>query len=277
MHPKSNIPAVACWNPIKPRYRGRIGRRLPFTAPVNNFGDILGPIIVQRILQNAKCTVQRGVSFDEAEGHWKLLSIGSVLHFARDGDLIWGTGLNGKIPESKCVFSNLDIRMVRGPLTREFLINRGIEVPEVYGDPGLLVPHLFPEKLARWNKASRGPIFVPNLNDPRPKKISGHLTDPRQPIWDIIKAIYESEFVLSSSLHGFVLAEAFGVPTRLIQSQSEAPFKYDDYFWGTGRQPREGHTSPQAALAAPDYPAPVFNPEKMIEAFPIEHFRNANP
>ena len=270
-----NNPAIACWNPIKRRFRGRIGRRLPFYAPANNFGDVLGPVIVERILQDNDRPTTPPQSFEQAEGHRKLLSIGSVLHFARDGDAVWGTGRNGKISDAKMSFTDLDVRMVRGPLTRDFLLSRGIDVPEIYGDPGLLVPTLFPEKWAGWKKGSQGPIFVANLNDPKPKNRYGRLIDPCTPVWDVIRAIYESELVLSTSLHGFILAEAFGIRTRLLRSAAESPFKYEDYFKGTGRTELVSYDSIEAARAAPDHPAPVFDPAKMIAAFPLDLFAGA--
>lgn len=270
--PHADNPAIVCWNPVKRRFRGRIGRRLPFYAPPNNFGDILGPVIVARILENHGVSAPPAQSFEQADGQRKLLSIGSVLHFAYDGDLVWGTGRNGKIPDSKISFTELDVRMVRGPLTRAFLMERGIDVPEVYGDPGLLVPHLFADRIAGWKKGSTGPIFVANLNDPKPKQRAGRLIDPCAPLWDVLRAIYESDLVLSTSLHGFILAEAFGVRARLLRSDAESPFKYADYFAGTGGRDLVSYSSVEEALSAPDHPAPEFDPVRMVEAFPIGAF-----
>lgn len=49
-------------------------------------------------------------------------------------DTIWGTGINGKVSEDLHKFEKLDVRAVRGPLTRNYLISKGINCPEVYGD-----------------------------------------------------------------------------------------------------------------------------------------------
>ncbi len=75
----------------------------------------------------------------------KLIAIGSMLSFAKDDDVIWGSGINGKLLDTKHYkFSRLDIRAVRGPLTRNYLReNFQVKAPEVYGDPGLLIPYYF--------------------------------------------------------------------------------------------------------------------------------------
>lgn len=100
-------------------------------------------VIIWQKLSLSKCLLSKIKIIDKLTNKNKLLSIGSVMHFAKDNDSIWGTGINGKINESHLKFKNLDVRAVRGPRTREFLMGRGIMVPEIYGDPGLLLPMFF--------------------------------------------------------------------------------------------------------------------------------------
>ncbi|MCV3273808.1 polysaccharide pyruvyl transferase family protein [Roseobacter sinensis] len=266
-------PALAHWNPIKRRFGGRIGRRLPFYAPVNNFGDLLGPMVVEKILERQNIAAPQRLSFEAAEGHRKLLSVGSVLHYANDGDVVWGAGRNGKIDDTLHRFTTLDVRMVRGPKTRAFLQARDLDVPELYGDPGLLVPTLFPEQMAAWQAGRGGMTLVPNLNDAPARHSEGRVLNPRAPVWRVLKDLYESEIVVSSSLHGFILAEAFGVKARLLRSTAEPLFKYEDYLQGTGRSDLPLYDTIVEALSAPDHPAPVFDPERMISACPIELFK----
>lgn len=103
-----------------------------------NFGDELSRVIVERV-------IQRNVEEAKVEAP-KLLAIGSVLHFADTGDCIWGSGINGKhLNPNDYRFKKLDIRSVRGPLTRLFLQSMGHMAPEIYGDPALLISTLFPE------------------------------------------------------------------------------------------------------------------------------------
>ncbi|WP_149543143.1 polysaccharide pyruvyl transferase family protein, partial [Serratia marcescens] len=102
---------------------------------IPNAGDHLAKVIVEQML-----ILQDKEIMDKKSSSNKLLSIGSVMHFANQGDCVWGTGVNGKIPLDKLNFSRLDVRAVRGPKTRKVLQDKGIDVPEVYGDPALLLP-----------------------------------------------------------------------------------------------------------------------------------------
>lgn len=115
--------------------------------PVNNFGDLLGPLIVSRLM------AQLGLD-PEAVRPARLLTVGSVLHWAQDGDVIWGSGVNGNIPGGQHIARILDIRAVRGPRTRAFLAGRGFTVPEVYGDPALLLPTVLPELIENSHRKS---------------------------------------------------------------------------------------------------------------------------
>ena len=45
----------------------------------------------------------------------RLFAIGSVLHNARDGETVWGSGINAKIPEAQHRFRRLDVRGIRDP------------------------------------------------------------------------------------------------------------------------------------------------------------------
>src|SRR5690606_3481856 len=100
-----------------------------------NFGDDLSHVIVERILN-------RPVTYRSLKSDYKiLLSAGSILHYARDNDVIWGSGFREN-PLSENRFHKLDVRAVRGPKTRNFLLQMGINCPEIYGDPAVLIAHL---------------------------------------------------------------------------------------------------------------------------------------
>jgi len=257
--------AVLHWNPHRPRFRGRVGRRLPLTAPVGNFGDLLGPEIVRRMR-----LLHGGAGATAAPVGSRLLSVGSILHFARDGDVVWGSGVNGRIPLDEYADVRLDVRAVRGPLTAAFLAERRAVVPPVFGDPALLVPRLMPE-LAPGPAATRDDyVIVPNLHDHAAVARDRHTIDPRSPWRQVVARIARSRAVFASSLHGLVIAEAFGVPAVRIAAGLEQDLKYEDYALGSGDDLLPVLPDLPTALARGVRGQRVFAPDldRLMEAFP---------
>ncbi|MBS0628650.1 MAG: polysaccharide pyruvyl transferase family protein [Verrucomicrobia bacterium] len=229
-----------------------------------NFGDTLSMVLVERI---GEIKIKKALP---NEG--KLLGIGSIIHFAIDGDCVWGSGINGKHLDNKDYhFKNLDVRCVRGPLTRSFLMSLGINVPEIYGDPALLLPFYFPE----FKKSpKRAYIIIPHISEMELFGSSEYVVHPTEPWEEIIQKIIESKFVISSSLHGIIVAEAFGIPARLLRvTENEPLFKFTDYYMGTGREKFEYACSIYEALRMGGESPPVFSAQKLIDSFPRELFK----
>jgi pyruvyltransferase len=229
-----------------------------------NFGDHLSHVI------GAAVAREKGLTFDdETSRPRRLLGVGSILHFAQDGDTIWGSGVNGKIALDEIRARSVDVRAVRGPKTAEVLRSFGIEVPEVFGDPALLLPHYFG---ARFRvEPVRDYIFIPNLND---MKTHGHLDNLVSPLrgWNrCVEAICSAKLVIASSLHGIILADAFGVPARYVRlTETESQFKYDDYAQGTGRRALVPARSIPEALEMGGHEPIRFDPQPLIRAFPYD-------
>ena len=204
--------------------------------------------------------------------------MGSVISFAADGDVVWGTGINGRLLDKKFYkFKNLDIRAVRGPLTRQFLQNElKIVCPELYGDPGLLFPILYPEF-----KKSKNPsleyLIIPHYSEEFyfPKNQFPNSVYCTEPWETVIRKILDSKFVISSSLHGVILAEAFGIPARLLRiTENESIFKYQDYYLGTGRPHFQTAGSIEQALQMGGEPPFICDLSKLLNAFPLEFWEN---
>jgi hypothetical protein len=121
----------------------------------SNFGDELSEYIVSNVLSTKVIKASK-----EEKG--KLLAIGSIIHQCKDGDIIWGSGVNGKYINKKIIAKSLTILGVRGPLTRSYLISCGYKVPEVYGDPAILTP-LFYEGKNLESKSSFK--YVPHFSE----------------------------------------------------------------------------------------------------------------
>lgn len=238
-----------------------------------NFGDHLSEIMVERIVG------QKVPFYNKRKGvqKKKLLGSGSIYYFANDGDVIWGSGINGKrLSKSDYVFSQLDVRSVRGPLTKDFLWeNFKIDAPEIFGDPALIFPYLFPEFKKLPQPKREYLVVVHYLDAHFFDKNDPHVVFATDP-WDkVISEILNSKFVISSSLHGVILAEAYGIPARLLRLTEEEPlFKFYDYYKGTGRSEFYYATSVNEALKLGGEPKAQCNVESIYEAFPFDYWPN---
>lgn len=260
---------VVHWNPRRPISESPWARFLPFRRRVDNFGDLLGPMIVARMLK------REGIDSSSAVEPRRLLAVGSILRLAREGDTLWGVGANGKSLKDRFEFTNLDVRAVRGPLTRDFLARRGITAPEIYGDPGLLIGALWTREELRGDVQARPVTIIPNLNDLRRMRAVGTvpavedgLVEPTQPVRDVIRAIAASDLVVGSSLHAVVIAESLGIPARLVVSDSEPEFKYRDYYEGSGRSSFAPAATAAQAIAMGGEPPLDWDPTPLVASFP---------
>lgn len=213
----------------------------------------------------------------------KILSIGSVLHFANDGDTVWGTGRNGKISPEKHVFSSLDVRSVRGPRTKDYLEKKGITVPEIFGDPGILAPLIYP--IAQLNTVYAGDtqdvLIVPQLNDDLSiySEYKNQLVSPRQLPGNFLGRLTKAKKVIASSLHGLILAEAYGIPAVYYSSGSgENIFKYHDYYEGTGRTEFAVGTSIEECMELETSPIPnlMEKQTELLSSFPFDKYQQTN-
>lgn len=169
--------------------------------------------------------------------------IGSVLDWISDKhSIIWGSGI---------IFNDRPLKVtpkqvlaVRGHLTREYLLKHGIECPEVYGDPALLLPYFYrPQQTKKYHIG-----FIPHIchqNDPVVKDFLKNNTNTvmidlhhYQNWHDVIDLINQCELIISSSLHGLIVSDAYGVPNvwvKLSFKLNGGDFKFLDYFSSVGR------------------------------------------
>jgi pyruvyltransferase len=234
-----------------------------------NFGDYLSLKIVERVVNRPV-----PVYYRKKTPKKKLLAVGSILYFAQTGDVVWGSGINGKkLSKEDYCFEHLDIRAIRGPLTRQFLMeNFSIDCPEIYGDPVLLFPRLFPE-FKRAENPSRDYVVILHYADEKlfPKELDPHVVYSTEPWVSIVEKILDSKFVISSSLHGIIFAEAYGIPARMLRlTQKEPLFKYQDYYLGTGRPCFRFARSIEEALRLKGEPPAECDLEKLYQSFPFE-------
>lgn len=160
---------------------------------------------------------------------------------------IWGSGLINEYQRASFPYAN--ILAVRGDLTRnriEQTKNSSTDQLPAIGDTGLLINRLYPEHV-RTNANPRKYIvgFIPHYVDNDNEELSWFL---RKNDWavsidicdrldNIVNRMSECDFILSSSLHGIVFADALGIPSgwmRLSDKLSGGSFKFRDYYSAFG-------------------------------------------
>lgn len=244
-----------------------------FHSKHQNFGDRLSREIVQAIIGP-----HRSIAQASPEQSGKMLAVGSILHYARDGDVIWGTGVNGnRLRLTNYRFGSIDVRAVRGPLSRDFIVRHlKISCPEIYGDPGLLLPLFFPE--FQRTVPMKEAVVIVHFSEKNlfPRQCSNIICADEIPWRDIVMAILGAALVISSSLHGLIIAEAFRVPARMLRvSNNEHLFKYEDYYAGTNRIGVAYARSIPEALEMGGAAFGDYDVAPLLQAFPLELWDDA--
>jgi pyruvyltransferase len=193
-----------------------------------NFGDELSPFILGSVSGMTPTLVSRRASN-------KILAVGSILRFLRPGDLVWGAGAIRATPIEPP--PGVEFIAVRGPLTRGLIQG---DVPETYGDPATLLPQFYSPPMTRRHEvgivahARHKDAFDANSD-------AYHFIDVMQGWQAVVDSIASCDVIISSSLHGIIVAEAYGVPAVWITLEPElagGTFKFRDYYLSTDREMR---------------------------------------
>jgi pyruvyltransferase len=197
-----------------------------------NVGDELSPIIVKKINPNIK-------SVYETRYYNKFLGIGSIIHDANDGDIIWGSGIGYEKLGIKS--DKLDIHMVRGPLTYEIL-KKTNNIRPIFGDPALLTSLYFPISVDKKYKVGIIPhcsniIKCETYMNKNPIKNS-IIISPTLHFVKFIELINMCEIIISNSLHGIILADSYNIPNGYFNFTPlpEGGFKFKDYMSSQNRE-----------------------------------------
>lgn len=227
---------------------------------IPNFGDTLAPAITESVSGYAARYTSNRV-------RGKLLGVGSIAKFARPGDSLWGTGA---LDESGADLSRCQVLAVRGPLTREVCTG---EIPEIFGDPAILLPLIHTPVTRRRYPVGVIPHYVEHqffpTQDPQVKFI-----DVTSPDWRrTVDEICSCDVVLSSSLHGIIVAEAYDVPAVWVSASDRVlgqGFKFRDYYASTNREtsgPRDWELGLSRNVECAGAPSGI-DPQPLLNAWP---------
>jgi glycosyltransferase involved in cell wall biosynthesis len=210
------------------------GRRFPVNRPSNviQFKDVVWDPSHVRPAETTPCVFGAG-------------SILSVIRHDADHDVICGSGF---ISEDRVPQRPHAIISVRGALTRNKFLEAGIPCPERYGDLGLLcryaipapavekkykiglIPHYVDKGLTIVKAAHQLPGWTVIDIEQAPRGT----TTPE----DFVQKINECEILLSSSLHGIIFGDSYGIPSHHVQLSDAlvgGTFKFRDYYSSVGR------------------------------------------
>lgn len=189
---------------------------------LNNAGDVISKPILEHLGYK--------IQFCGRNNKGKLLAVGSVMSALRENDTVWGTGC---IRDREIIAPpNTTFIAVRGPNTKALI--KGTRVPKIYGDPALLLPELYDPEI----EVNHAIGYIPHYVDKGLQPKDGFLIDIQSDWHTIVDQIKSCELIVSSSLHGIVFAEAYGVPAMWARYSDKiigGDFKFQDYFLGTGR------------------------------------------
>lgn len=223
---------------------------------VYNFGDLLTPLLL-----NAYGLIEyTEPDLNHCAGTNYVL-VGSLLQSFWDNHPLTVLGC-GLLYDQRKTFTNARILALRGKLTKDRL---GVTRDVTLGDPGLLISKILPVS-ASSDSAAKPTGIVPHLkhwaskifpafadsaakpigivphwkhyasprldryrNDPRYKMIN-----PRCEPESIVHELNSCSFIIASSLHALIFADAYGIPNKRMTFHDGlndvADFKYLDYF-----------------------------------------------
>ncbi|WP_157893289.1 polysaccharide pyruvyl transferase family protein [Salegentibacter sediminis] len=170
-----------------------------------------------------------------------LFAIGSILNGDLNNSVIWGSGFIH--PTEKKIGKPFKVLAVRGKYSAEILKKQGISFNGVYGDPALLFPSIYNPSISKKFKLGIIPHYTELKDFEKHKeeysKKNILLISPmvKEDIHNFIDQILSCENIASSSLHGLIVADAYGIPSIRFKFKNElvgGDFKFKDYYSGVG-------------------------------------------
>lgn len=222
------------WNEIKAYWWGE--------GKTSNWGDIFTQFIARK-------NYHRYLQLTDP-GHAELFGCGSILEHVPDNYTGWILGAGFQYTDSrKDLTKARGPIVVRGELSALRITSR--TQPIVLGDPGLLC-----ERFARCSDGFELGV-IPHYVDKRQGEVAYWSTQPGVKIIDIevgvqevMRQVASCRKIVSSSLHGLVIADAFGIPNRWVTLSGNvggAGFKFYDYYSAYGEEAKSAQSIREAA------------------------------
>lgn len=242
-------------------------------SPHANLGDTLSALVVAGM---AGVTVRRA-GFDQPIE--RMVGVGTIGHNQRNGILhFWGTGVDAeRNPVDPLVRgyvrpadTEFHIHALRGPNSARTLRAAGMDVPDIFGDPVWMLPRFWPMKDVEKTHDLGVILHITELEDRTPEAgvkptlrrygipddfkgrirlINTHCAPTPEGMKAKVAEIVSCRAIVSTSLHGLVISETYGIPCAwfatygdgegrmldLGNPQHQIDHRMRDFYSGVGR------------------------------------------
>lgn len=233
--------------------------KVPFGK--KNFGDVLGPYIVRKLsgkevayipllhqglnkktlltypiaLYSRKLNLKDlwdNIKFLFGKNKSILITVGSIIGWHSSPKCnIWGSGIMDK----KGRFNNANFYAVRGKETQSRMRELGYKVPMAIGDPAVLMPLLYiPKENKKYKLGIIPHHFHHNEINTKIESDEIKLISLLDEIEEVIDQIASCDILISSSLHGIIIAHAYNKPCIWYNLSQKTiggdNIKFVDYF-----------------------------------------------
>ncbi|MGM9795290.1 MAG: polysaccharide pyruvyl transferase family protein [Candidatus Aphodosoma sp.] len=250
----------------------------------NNWGDDINYWFLRELTDKKIYNYSNLINWMLPKTESNIMAIGSIIGFlCQSNSIIWGSGVMNA--QDVISLKPKKVLAVRGPLTRKVLLSNGIDCPKVYGDPALLLSSYYQPKVMKKYKVGIIPHYVDLQNTLVLSFINGNndilLIDIKNyGDWhEIPDKINQCELILSSSLHGLIISDAYNIPNVWVSFSegliSGGKFKFLDYFASVNRETLnpikiEELADFQRAISAKDKWNKIsFNSQHLIDCCPF--------
>lgn len=200
------------------------------TAPAGNFGDDLSPWLF-----SASIPEWPQLADDEhcIFGVGTILTEGNLSKYSKP--IVFGSGGTYKTVPSRVVLASCNFICVRGPLTRDMF---GLPKDMPLCDPAIYIPRLLGPTTSSAKKKT---VFIPHhltivgdlgseISNAVKQELDIEIVSPRENFRAVIDSIRNADLVLTESLHGAIIADAFRIPWRAVAlSPVFNSFKWRDW------------------------------------------------
>jgi len=172
-----------------------------------NFGDEIGLQILEKLGYD--------VEYTDDPKEADIFTTGSIISYinehGKEGAIVWGSGaLEDDITDD--FRERFKIAAVRGYLTGKRIDPINGLISAAKGDPALLAPLFWrPTNALTW-----GLGIIRHHSDTNEYPMADVVIDSTESVADIIDKLTRCSTIASSSLHGLILAYAYGIPAMRI-------------------------------------------------------------